>query len=32
MGCATRANRMPKGKTPLTDAEIKMIDDWIKGP
>jgi hypothetical protein len=32
MGCGTRGNRMPKGMTPLTAAQIQMIDDWIKGP
>jgi hypothetical protein len=31
---ATCGTRMPAGtgKQPLTAAEIKMIDDWIKGP
>jgi hypothetical protein len=29
MTCGTR---MPAGKTALTAAEIKMIDDWITGP
>jgi DNA-binding transcriptional regulator YdaS (Cro superfamily) len=32
MACATRMNQMPKGKTPLTAAEITMIENWIKGP
>jgi hypothetical protein len=32
MLCAMRTNQMPKGKTPLTAAEMTMIDDWIKGP
>jgi hypothetical protein len=31
MGCTARPNQMPKGKTPLTAAEIQMIDDWIMG-
>jgi len=32
MGCASRGAQMPKGRTALSAAEIKMIDDWIKGP
>ena len=32
MGCTARPNQMPKGKAPLTAAEITMIDAWIKGP
>jgi hypothetical protein len=28
-GCG---NKMPNGRTALSAAEIKMIEDWIKGP
>ncbi|HUR83647.1 MAG TPA: hypothetical protein VM733_23030 [Thermoanaerobaculia bacterium] len=30
LGVNITGDRMPQGKTPLTDAQIKLVRDWIR--